>query len=86
MICLDDLAQAAEEFRKRGIDVRYEYLYGAHGCIEGLGVEDDFFPLWELSIEENWGSLEQADFAAIKRRRGVGWTVEPPRAVRAAGS
>jgi len=77
MICLEDLAQAAEEFRKRGIDARYEYLYGPHGCIEGLNVADDFFPLWELSLPVNEKSLQRADFAVIKLRRGADWTAEP---------
>jgi hypothetical protein len=85
MICLDDLAQAAEELRKRGIDARYEYLYGPHGCIEGLNVLDDFFPLWELSLAKNLESLERADFDAIKLRRGANWTAEPPRPMRATG-
>jgi hypothetical protein len=79
MICLDDLAQAAEDLRKRGIDAYCEYLYGAHGCIEGLNVADDFFPLWELSLATNLESLEKADFTAIKLRRGADWTAEPPR-------
>jgi len=85
MISLDDLAQVAEEFRKRGIDARYEFLYGMRGCIEGLNVDEDFFPLWELSLTNNLESLEKADFAAIKLRRGVDWTVEPPRPLRATG-
>jgi hypothetical protein len=85
MICLDDLAQAAEDFRKRGIDAQYEYLYGTRGCIEGLYVADDFFPLWELSLAENLESLEKADFAAIKLRRSADWTAEPPRPLRASG-
>jgi hypothetical protein len=85
MICLDDLAQVAEEFRKRGIDARYEYLYGTRGCIEGLNVADDFFPLWELSLDGNLESLEKADFAAIKLRRSEDWTAEPPRPLRATG-
>jgi hypothetical protein len=84
MICLDDLAQVAEEFRKRGIDARHEYLYGPHGCIEGLNVIDDFFPLWELSLTTNLESLEKADFTAIKLRRGGDWTAEPPRSLRTA--
>ena len=85
MICLDDLAQAAEDLRKSGIDAQYEYLYGTHGCIEGLNVDDDFFPLWELSLAENLESLENGDFAAIKRRRAEDWTPEPLRPLRAAG-
>lgn len=79
MICLDDLAQAAEDLRKLGIDARYEYLYGTHGCIEGLNVADEFFPLWELSLANNLESLESGDFAAIKLRRGEDWSAEPPR-------
>lgn len=85
MICLDDLAQAAEEFRKRGIDARYDYLYGPHGCIEGLYIVDEFFPLWELSLATNLEALETADFAAIKLKRGIDWTIEPPRPRRATG-
>ena len=78
MICVDDLGQVAEDLRKRGIDADYDFLYGAHGCIEGLNVGDDFFPRWELSQEENLKSLESADFAAIKQRRTADWSAEPP--------
>jgi hypothetical protein len=78
MICVDDLGQVAEQLRERGIDADYLFLYGAHGCIEGLNVGDDFFPLWELSQEENLKSLENADFAAIKQRRAADWSAEPP--------
>ena len=78
MICLDDLAQAAEDLRQRGIDAVYDFLYGAHGCIEGLNVGDEFFPLWELSLAENVEALGRADFAAIQQRRAADWTAEPP--------
>jgi hypothetical protein len=86
MICLDDLGQAAEDLRKLGINAEHDFLYGPHGCIEGLDVGDDFFPRWELSLVENLAALERADFAAIKRRRAADWTVEPPLRVRTAVS
>jgi hypothetical protein len=86
MISVDDLAQAAEDLRRRGIDAAYDFLYGAHGCIEGLNVGDDFFPRWELSLAENSEALKLADFEAIRRRRGPDWTAEPPRPARAAVS
>jgi hypothetical protein len=86
MISVDDLAQAAEDLRQRGIDAVYDFLYGAHGCIEGLNVGDDFFPRWELILAENLASLEAADFNAIKSRRAADWTAEPPRPLRAVGT
>jgi len=76
---LDDLAQVAEDLRSRGIDAWHDFLYGPHGCLEGLDVGDEFFPLWELMLPENEDALERMDFAAIKGRRGADWSVEPPR-------
>jgi hypothetical protein len=78
MIVLDDLAQVAEDLRKQGLDVIHDFLYFAHGCVEGLDVGDDFFPRWELSLAENAEALARSDFAAIKNRRSPGWTIEPP--------
>lgn len=78
MIVLDDLAQVAEDLRKRGLDVMHDFLYSARGIVEGLDVGDDFFPRWELSLPENAEALQQADFAAIKGRRSPGWSIEPP--------
>ena len=77
---LDDLAQVAEDLRRRGIDACHDFLYGPHGCLEGLDVGDDFFPLWELMMPENQDALAGLDFAAIKRRRASDWSVDrPPR-------
>jgi len=76
MIRLDDLGQVAEELRKRGIHAIHDFLYCPHGCVEGLDVEDEFFPLWELKLAENLEAFLHADFAAIASRRGPGWTVE----------
>jgi hypothetical protein len=79
MIHLDDLAQIAENLRKVGVDACHEFLYGPHGCREGLDVGEDFFPLWELNLPENQDAFERYDFAAIKARRGSDWSVDPPR-------
>ena len=79
MINLDDLAQVAEDLRRQGIDACHDFLYGPHGCLEGLDVGDDFFPLWELLLPENEDAMDRRDFAAIKARRGQDWSVEPPR-------
>ena len=78
MIAVEDLGQVAEDLRKRGIDAVHDFLYGPHGCVEGLDVGDDFFPLWELRLEENQHSLARADFGEILRRRGSEWTVHGP--------
>jgi hypothetical protein len=75
---LDDLAQVAEDLRRKGLDVVHDFLYSARGCVEGLDVGDDFFPRWELGLAENAEALARADFAAIKARRHPGWTIEPP--------
>ena len=53
MITLDDLGQVALDLRKRGVDAAHDFLYSPHGCIEGLDVDDEFFPLWELRLQEN---------------------------------
>ena len=75
MISLDDLAQLAEDLRKRGLEAAHGFLYGPHGGIEGLDVGEDFFPLWELGLPENADALERADFAAIKQRRPSDWNL-----------
>lgn len=79
MIQVDNLAEMAEELRRRGVDCCHEILYGPHGGREGLDVGEDFFPLWELLRPENQESLMQLDFAAIKARRAPDWSVDPPR-------
>jgi hypothetical protein len=79
MIQLDDLAEMAEELRRRGLEACHEILYGPHGGLEGLEVGEDFFPLWELLLPENHEALAQLDLAAIKARRGLDWSVDPPR-------
>ena len=83
MYSLDDLGQVAEDLRKRGIEALHDFLYCPHGCVEGLDVDDDFFPLWELSLPENVEALERADFAGIKSRRAPDWSFEPPMQLRA---
>lgn len=76
MFSIDDLALCAEELRKRGVEAVHEFLYGPQGCVEGLDVGEEFYPLWELSLPENQEALERVDFAAIKSRRGPGWSVD----------
>jgi hypothetical protein len=76
MFCLDDLGQVAEDLRKRGINCEHDFIYSPRGCIEGLDVDDDFFPLWELRLDGNLEALERCDFSAIKRRRAPGWSAE----------
>jgi hypothetical protein len=73
-----DLALLAEELRSRGCEACHEILAGTHGYTEGLEIDEDFYPLWELCLPENTESVEQLDFAAIKARRGPGWSVAPP--------
>ena len=75
----DDLAQMAEDLRNHGIDASHEILYGPHGGLEGLSIGEDFFPLWELNLVENEEDLAKSDFAAIRDRRGPGWSIERPR-------
>ena len=85
MFPLDDLARVAEDLRRSSIDAVYTILGGPHGALEGLEIGEDFFPLWELSLPENWAALERADFAAIKARRAPDWSVEPRKYARSAG-
>jgi hypothetical protein len=73
-----DLVLLAEELRNRGCEACHEILAGPHGYQEGLEIEDDFFPLWELALPENSEAVQQLDFAAIKARRGPGWSMAPP--------
>jgi hypothetical protein len=75
----DDLAQIAEDLRKLGVDASHEILYGPHGGVEGLSVGEDFYPLWELNLSENEDDLARLDFAAIRARRGPGWSIERPK-------
>jgi hypothetical protein len=77
---LDDLDQLVVDLRKLGIDSCHEFVYGPHGCVEGLDVGNDFFPLWELKLAANLDALRRLDFAAILARRHYGWSIEPPRA------
>jgi len=79
MIQVDNLAEMAEELRRRGVDACHEILYGPHGGREGLDIGEDFFPLWELLRPENQASVALLDFAAIKARRSPDWSVDPPR-------
>jgi len=74
----DDLVQLAEDLQKLGKDASYEIVYGSHGGLEGLNVDKDFFPLWELRLIENQEALESFDFAAIKARRSPDWSVDRP--------
>jgi len=78
MIQVDNLAETAEHLRRCGVDACHEILYGPHGGQEGLDIGDDFFPLWELMMPQNQESLVLLDFAAIKARRGLNWSVDPP--------
>jgi len=79
MCQLDELAEVAEQLRAQGIDVCHYFLYCAHACLEGLEIEDTFFPLWELILPENGEAFDRRDFAAIKARRRPDWSVEPRR-------
>jgi hypothetical protein len=73
-----DLVLLAETLRTRGCQACHEILAGPHGYQEGLDLDEDFFPLWELTLPENQEALEKLDFAAIKARRGPDWSVKPP--------
>ena len=72
-----DLVMLAEELRSRGCDACHEIVAGPQGYQEGLDLDEDFFPLWELSLPENQEALARLDFAAIKARRGPNWSVAP---------
>jgi hypothetical protein len=75
---LDDLAQVAEDLRRLGVYAYQEFVYCAHGGLEGLSIGEDFFPHWELNLASNRDAVARADFEAIKSRRGPDWSVEPP--------
>ena len=79
MISLDDLAQAAEELQKLGLDAAHEIVYGPRGYVEGLDVGEEFYPLWELHMPDNREALERLDFEAIRARRGPAWSIAPVR-------
>jgi hypothetical protein len=78
MIELDGLAQLAEELRLRGINASHEIMFSAGCYCEGIEIDDEFFPLWELSLPDNQKLVDSFDFAAIKARRAKDWSVAPP--------
>jgi len=78
MIRIDDPVQLAEDLCKLGIEAAHEIVYGPRGYQEGLDVDADFFPLWELELTENRDALARLDFAAIKARRGPDWSIARP--------
>ena len=78
MLQTDELAQAAEDLRREGIDANHDFVFGTHMWVEGLEIDDEFFPLWELLAEDNGEAFERRDFAAIVSRRCAGWSIEPP--------
>jgi hypothetical protein len=73
-----DLVWLAEVLRDHGCQACHEIVGGPRGYQEGLDVDDDFFPLWELNLPENQDALSRLDFQEIKSRRGPGWSVSPP--------
>ena len=73
-----DLLWLAETLRTRGCEACHEIVGGPNGWQEGLDVDEDFFPLWELALPENQEALLKFDFAAIKSRRGPNWSVSSP--------
>jgi len=79
MFQIDGLADVAEQLRAQGVDACHYFLYGLHACVEGLEIEDTFFPLWELILPENEEAFDRRDFAAIKARRQPDWSVEAHR-------
>jgi hypothetical protein len=78
VISIDDLDQAVEDLRKLGFDAFHEFVYSPHGCLEGLDVGEDFFPLWELQLPDNRADVAAARFDAIKARRSPDWTPQRP--------
>jgi len=79
VIQLDDLDQVVSDLRSNGIYACREFVYSAHGCVEGLEIDGEFFPLWELKLAENTEAFSRMEFAAIKSNRRHDWSVEPPR-------
>jgi hypothetical protein len=78
MTTIENPARFAEDLCRMGLDARHEIVYGPHGYQEGLDVDADFFPVWELMLPENRRALARLDFAAIKALRGPDWSVAPP--------
>ena len=78
MIQLDNPVQLAEDLCDLGLDASHEIVYGPRGYQEGVDVDAEFFPLWELTLPENREALARLDFAAIKARRGPDWSVAAP--------
>lgn len=73
----DNLADVADELKRRGLDVEYEIVFAEDRYLEGLDVGEEFFPLWELEDPANEAALERGDFEAIKSRRPPGWRIVP---------
>ena len=83
---IDDLDQVVERLRRLGLDACHEFVYSPQGCLEGLDVGDDFFPLWELNLPENQEALSRMDFEEVKANRGSGWSMRPRASGAATGS
>ena len=69
-----DLPGFAESLQKRGLEARAE----TYGTQLGLWVDEYFYPLWELNLEESRDALSRLAFDEIRRKRAPNWTVTPP--------
>jgi len=43
MVQLEDLAEVVRDLQKRGVDAIHEFVYGPHGCLEGMDVAKTSF-------------------------------------------
>lgn len=75
----------AAVLRAGGLDVKKDVVYGPAGLQEGLTIAGHFHPTWELAAKENLADVAVFDFAAIRARRGPGWTIAPPHLRKAKG-
>jgi hypothetical protein len=78
MIRIEDPVELAEDLCRRGLEACHEIVFGPRGYQEGVDVNSDFFPLWELELPENQEALARLDFGAIKARRGPDWSIAAP--------
>jgi hypothetical protein len=76
---VDDLTKIAAVLLGRGVAARREAKDGLTFRLEGLVVDQEFFPLWELNLPENERAASALDFQQIKARRADGWSEEPPK-------
>jgi hypothetical protein len=80
IIRVGELKEIASEVRAAGKEAVQERMVGAQFALEGLRVQGEFYPLWELNLPANqiWAGLRK--FEKIRKTRKASWSPQPPTA------